>query len=74
MLGVVVGSYLLIIMSNLFSGYAHLSAGLFGILLIAVMTVAPTGIVGSLVGLFDKVVAAARARAKALVKTGERGA
>ena len=74
MLGVVVGSYLLIIMSNLFSGYAHLSAGLFGILLIAVMTIAPTGIVGSLVGLFDKAVAGARVRAKALVKPGERGA
>ena len=51
MLGVVVGSYLLIFMTNIFSAYAHLSAGLFGILLIAVMMAAPGGIVGTLVGL-----------------------
>ena len=34
MLGIVVGSALLIVMTNLFSAFAHLSAGLFGILLI----------------------------------------
>ena len=51
MLGVVVGSYLLIFMTNVFNAYAHLSAGLFGILLIAVMMIAPGGIVGTLANL-----------------------
>lgn len=54
MLGMIIGSYLLIIMSNYFSAYAHLSAGLFGVLLIAVMTVAPTGIVGAVIGYRDR--------------------
>lgn len=74
MLGIVIGSCLLIIMSNIFSGYAHLSAGLFGILLIAVMTAAPTGIVGSLVGLYEKAKARGKAGEKPLGKTGEQGA
>lgn len=47
MLGVVVGSYLLIFMSNLFSAYAHLSMGLFGLMLMLVMMLAPKGIVGT---------------------------
>ena len=50
-LGAVVGSYLLIYMTNVFSAYAHLSAGLFGLLLIAVMMAAPGGIVGTAVKL-----------------------
>jgi branched-chain amino acid transport system permease protein len=54
MLGIVVGSYGLIFMTNIFSASAHLSAGLFGILLIAVMMAAPGGIVGTLVGLIDR--------------------
>ncbi|MBU3739680.1 MAG: branched-chain amino acid ABC transporter permease [Rhodoferax sp.] len=53
MLGVVVGSLLLVVMTNIFSGYAQFSAGLFGILLLVVMMGAPGGIVGTLVGLFD---------------------
>jgi branched-chain amino acid transport system permease protein len=45
-LGAVIGSILLITMSNVFSGYAELSVGLYGALLIAVMLIAPGGIVG----------------------------
>ena len=52
-LGVVVGSYLLIYMTNVFSAYAHLSAGLFGVLLIAVMMAAPGGVVGAAVKLLN---------------------
>jgi branched-chain amino acid transport system permease protein len=51
MLGVVIGSYLLILTSNIFSAYAQLSAGLFGLLLVGVIMVAPSGIVGLLVNL-----------------------
>jgi branched-chain amino acid transport system permease protein len=47
MLGIVVGSLLLIVMTNVFSAYAHLSAGLFGILLLVVMMAAPGGLVGT---------------------------
>jgi branched-chain amino acid transport system permease protein len=47
-LGVVIGSALLILMSNMFSGYAQLSAGMFGLLLIVVMIGAPTGLVGTM--------------------------
>jgi branched-chain amino acid transport system permease protein len=47
MLGVVVGSVLLIVMTNLFSNQAELSAGLFGLLLIVVMMLARGGIVGT---------------------------
>jgi branched-chain amino acid transport system permease protein len=36
-------------MTNVFSAYAHLSAGLFGILLLAVMMGAPSGLVGGFV-------------------------
>jgi branched-chain amino acid transport system permease protein len=54
MLGAVVGSALLVTMSNFFSGYAQLSAGLFGLLLVVVLSLAPGGIIGSIVKLFDK--------------------
>ena len=54
MLGVLVGSTLLIVMSNYFSAYAHLSAGLFGLLLITVMMAAPGGLVGTFLGLFSR--------------------
>jgi branched-chain amino acid transport system permease protein len=54
MLGAVVGSVLLVTMSNIFSGYAQLSAGLFGLLLVVVLSLAPGGIIGSIVKLFDK--------------------
>jgi ABC-type branched-subunit amino acid transport system permease subunit len=52
-LGGVVGSALLIVMTNYFSAFANLSSGLFGVLLIVVMMLAPSGIVGSLVKLVD---------------------
>jgi branched-chain amino acid transport system permease protein len=55
MLGIVVGSALLIVMTNYFSAFANLSAGLFGVLLIVVMMLAPSGIVGSLVKLVDNI-------------------
>ncbi|MES1980269.1 MAG: branched-chain amino acid ABC transporter permease [Pseudomonadota bacterium] len=54
LLGVVVGSALLIVMMNVFSSYADLSAGLFGILLVAVMMIAPGGIVGSCMRLWAR--------------------
>jgi branched-chain amino acid transport system permease protein len=63
MLGVVVGSALLVTMTNVFSGYAQLSAGLFGLLLVVVLTLAPGGIVGSLVKLYDDARARKRPRA-----------
>jgi branched-chain amino acid transport system permease protein len=47
MLGAVIGSVLLIFMSNLFSSQGAYSAGLFGLLLIAVVMIAPTGLVGA---------------------------
>lgn len=53
MLGMVVGSFLLIAMTNVFSGYAQLSAGLYGILLLVVMMAFPGGIVGTCVKLLD---------------------
>jgi branched-chain amino acid transport system permease protein len=53
MLGIVVGSLLLIVMTNVFSAYANLSAGLFGILLLVVMMAAPGGLVGTCVRLID---------------------
>jgi branched-chain amino acid transport system permease protein len=54
LLGVVVGSALLIVMMNVFSSYADLSAGLFGILLVAVMMIAPGGIVGTCMKLWAR--------------------
>ncbi|KVA99602.1 ABC transporter permease [Burkholderia cepacia] len=54
LLGVVVGSLLLITMNDVFSSYAQLSSGLFGLLLVVVMMIAPGGIVGTLTKLFDK--------------------
>jgi branched-chain amino acid transport system permease protein len=53
MLGVVVGSLLLVTMTNVFSAYAHLSAGLFGVLLLVVMMAAPGGLVGTVVRRYD---------------------
>lgn len=53
MLGIVVGSLLLIVMTNVFSAYANLSAGLFGVLLLVVMMAAPGGLVGTCVRLYD---------------------
>lgn len=53
LLGVVVGSFLLVIMTNLFSAYAQYSAGLFGILLLVVMMGAPGGLVGTCIRLLD---------------------
>lgn len=54
MLGIVVGSALLIVMTNVFSAYANLSAGLYGLLLIVVMMAAPGGIVGTVVRYVDE--------------------
>lgn len=53
LLGVVVGSLLLVTMTNIFSSYAHLSAGLFGVLLLVVMMAAPGGLVGTVVRKLD---------------------
>jgi branched-chain amino acid transport system permease protein len=53
MLGMVVGSVLLIVMNNVFAAYAQFSAGLYGILIIVVMMAFPGGIVGTIVKLFD---------------------
>jgi branched-chain amino acid transport system permease protein len=54
LLGVVIGSLLLIGMTNVFSSYASLSSGMFGLLLVIVMTVAPGGIVGTIGKLFGR--------------------
>jgi len=53
MLGIVVGSLLLIVMTNIFSSYAHLSAGMFGVLLLVVMMAAPGGLVGTCIRFID---------------------
>jgi branched-chain amino acid transport system permease protein len=53
MLGMVVGSLLLIVMTNVFSAYAQLSAGLYGVLLLVVMMALPGGIVGTCVSYFQ---------------------
>jgi branched-chain amino acid transport system permease protein len=53
MLGIVVGSVLMIVMTNVFSGYAHLSAGLYGLLLVVVMMAAPGGLVGTFLKLIQ---------------------
>jgi len=47
LLGAVIGSALLVVASNLFSAEGAYSAGLFGLLLIAVVVIAPTGLVGA---------------------------
>lgn len=47
MLGSVLGTALLVWMSNMFSSQGQYSAGLFGLLIILVVTVAPGGLVGS---------------------------
>lgn len=48
-LGAVVGSFLLVIMTNIFSSYAQYAAGMFGVLLVSVMMLAPGGLVGAAV-------------------------
>ena len=53
MLGMAAGSILLITMTNVFAGYAQLSAGLYGILLIVVMMGLPDGIIGTCVRLVE---------------------
>ena len=53
LLGIVVGSALLIVMGNVFSSFAHLSAGLFGVLLLVVMMAAPSGLVGTCIKWMD---------------------
>jgi branched-chain amino acid transport system permease protein len=52
-LGAVVGTLLLVTMTNVFSSYASLSTGLFGVLLLVVMMAAPGGLVGTAVRLYD---------------------
>jgi branched-chain amino acid transport system permease protein len=46
MLGPLVGTVLLVVMSNVFSSHAQYSAGLYGLLMIVVVMVAPGGLVG----------------------------
>jgi len=53
MLGVVIGTFLLVTTTNIFSAYAHLSAGMFGVLLLVVMMAAPGGLVGTIVRRLD---------------------
>jgi branched-chain amino acid transport system permease protein len=53
MLGVVIGTFLLVTTTNIFSAYAHLSAGMFGALLLVVMMAAPGGLVGTIVRRLD---------------------
>jgi branched-chain amino acid transport system permease protein len=53
MLGIVLGSFLLIVMTNIFSGYANLSAGMFGVFLVLVLLIAPGGMVGTFVRLLE---------------------
>jgi len=53
MLGMVVGSLLLIAMTNEFAAYAQLSVGLYGILLLVVMMALPGGIVGTCIDYFE---------------------
>lgn len=47
LLGAVLGSGLLVWMSNLFSSQGQYSAGLFGLLIIVVVTLAPGGLIGT---------------------------
>lgn len=54
MLGGVVGGGLLIVMTNFFSSYSYLAPGLFGLLLVIVLTVVPGGIVGTFVRIFTR--------------------
>ena len=58
LLGTLVGTVLLVVMSNAFSSQAQYSQGLFGLLLIFVIMVAPSG----LVGIGQRLVAAVRGR------------
>ncbi len=65
MLGAVVGSVLLVLMANAFSSEAQYSAGLFGLLLIASVMVAPGGLVGLGQKLVQRLLAMARPAAAA---------
>lgn len=70
MLGVVVGAILLIVMTNVFSSYAQLSAGLFGLLLIVVMLAARGGLVGTCLKLGGLIKARARPSTEPAVAKG----
>ena len=70
MLGMVVGSLLLIVMTNVFSAYAQYSAGLYGILLLVVMMALPGGIVGSCVQFWQNRKDRAAGAAKAAIGGG----
>jgi len=69
MLGIVVGSLLLIVMTNIFSSYAHLSAGMYGVLLLVVMMAAPGGLVGTVIRFLDA--RKARANGKLTARAAE---
>lgn len=66
MLGIVVGSLVLIVTTNLFSGFADLSAGMYGLLLLVVMMGAPGGLVGTCVKLISNRRKRIEAKAKAV--------
>ena len=70
MLGVVIGTYLLVTTTNIFSAYAHLSAGMFGVLLLVVMMAAPGGLVGTLVRRLDERKQRLKTAAKSAVAGG----
>jgi branched-chain amino acid transport system permease protein len=63
LLGPLIGSTLLVWMSNLFSNQGQYSPGLFGLLIIVVVLVAKGGIVGTLARLWTRLVPARAARA-----------
>jgi branched-chain amino acid transport system permease protein len=68
LLGIVVGSFLLIVMTNIFSSYANLSAGMFGVLLLVVMMAAPGGLVGTCLKFIEGRKAHLRKTVKTIVK------
>lgn len=70
MLGVVIGTFLLVTTTNVFSAYANLSAGMFGALLLVVMMAAPGGLVGTLVRRRDERKQRLKTTAKAAVAGG----
>jgi branched-chain amino acid transport system permease protein len=67
MLGALAGTILLVSMSNAFTAQAQYSAGLFGALLIAVIMVAP----GGLVGLALKILSGRRSKRKDEVEAAQ---
>ncbi len=75
LLGAIVGSTLLVWMSNLFSNQGQYSQGLFGLLLIVVVLAARGGIVGTILAILRHVMRPGRARrglpsAQAAIKDG----